>query len=100
METQSADFLRVLENGTVSTNVFLRRFHNFALGMNWLPEPILARKLWPKVRHAEKRAITAAEHHAILAHEHNPARRAYYDCCWHLGGAQTEVAELDAEDIV
>jgi hypothetical protein len=34
--TTAEQFLRVLENGTISTNVFLRRTHNFALDMNWL----------------------------------------------------------------
>jgi hypothetical protein len=29
----------------------------------------------------------------------NPERRAFYECCWHLGGAQSDVAELTAEDI-
>jgi hypothetical protein len=37
VETQATHFLRVMEAGCVSTNVFLRRLHNFALGMNWLP---------------------------------------------------------------
>jgi hypothetical protein len=41
LETQAVHFTRVLETGTVSTNVFLRRLQNFALGMNWLPWPIL-----------------------------------------------------------
>jgi hypothetical protein len=40
--TTAEQFLRVLENGTVSTNVFLRRLHNFALDMNWLPCPVIA----------------------------------------------------------
>lgn len=34
-----------------------------------------------------------------MAHEENPERRGYYECCWHLGGAQTDVADLNAEDI-
>jgi hypothetical protein len=31
LETRPEHFFRVLEKGTVSTNVFLRRIHNFAL---------------------------------------------------------------------
>lgn len=34
LETHSAHFFKVLELGTISTNVFLRRIHNFALDMN------------------------------------------------------------------
>jgi hypothetical protein len=26
-------------------------------------------------------------------------RRAFYECCWHLGGAQTDIANLSADDI-
>jgi len=36
METTSDDFFKVLRNGTVSTNVYLRRWHDCALDMNWL----------------------------------------------------------------
>jgi len=92
-------FLKVLEAGSVATNVFLRRIHNFALDMNWLPWPVLAKKQWPKVRFKEKRAITRKEHQAIVASEANAERRAFYECCWHLGGAQSDVASLTAEDI-
>lgn len=99
LETQSTHFLRVLEAGGVATNTFLRRLHNFALGMNWLPWPILAKKRWPKISFKEKRAITLAEHRAVVASEQNPQRAAYYECCWHLGGAQTDIANLTAEDI-
>lgn len=99
LETQAAHFMRVLETGCVSTNIFLRRLHNFALGMNWLPWPILPKKRWPKISFKEKRAVTLAEHMSITSGEHNPERRAYYECCWHLGAAQTDVANLTAEDI-
>ena len=47
--TTAEQFLRVLESGTVSTNVFLRRIHNFALDMNWLPCPIIPKRRWPAV---------------------------------------------------
>jgi integrase len=99
LQTQATHFLRVLEAGTVTTNVFLRRVHNFALDMNWLPWPVLPKKQWPQVRFNEKRAVTALEHQAIVAAEHNPERRAFYELCWHLGGAQSDIANLTAEDV-
>ena len=99
LETHSKHFLKVLELGGVSTNVFLRRIHNFALDMNWLPWPVLPKKRWPEVRFKEKRAVTLQEHQAIIAAEQNPERRAFYEMCWHLGGAQTDIANLTAEDI-
>lgn len=44
IETKSEHFLEVLQDGTVSTKVHLRKLHNFCLDMNWLPWPILPRK--------------------------------------------------------
>jgi hypothetical protein len=41
VETEAEDLLSVIEDGTVSTNVFLRRLHNFALDMNWLFAPVI-----------------------------------------------------------
>jgi len=99
IQTNAQHFLKVLHAGSVATNVFLRRIHNFALDMNWLPWPVLPRKQWPKIRFKEKRAITALEHQAIVAAEKNPERRAFYELCWHIGGAQSDVANLRAEDI-
>lgn len=99
LETQAHHFLHVLSVGHVSTNMFLVRLHNFALQMNWLPWPILAKKRWPKISFNEKRAITWDEHQRILAAEQNGEKRAYFECCWHLGGAQTDIASLTSENI-
>ncbi len=99
LETNATHFLKVLETGSVSTNVFLRRIHNFALDMSWLPWPVLPKKQWPKVRFKDKRAITAQEHRRIVESELNLERRAFYGFCWHLGGAQSDVARLSAEDV-
>lgn len=92
-------FLRVLEAGTVSTNVFLRRLHNFALDMTWLAWPIILKKQWPPVKYQVKRAITAEEHAKIVARERNPEIKAFYEFCWHLGGSQSDIANLKAEDV-
>ena len=99
METASQHFLQILNAGTVSTNMFLRRLHNFAVGMHWLPWPVLPKLQWPQVSHKERRAITADEHARIIERERNPEIRAYYEMLWHLGGSQTDIAELTAEDI-
>jgi len=99
LETQAEHFLKVLHAGTVATNVFLRRIHNFALDISWLPWPVLPKKRWPKVKFKDKRGITREEHEAIIAREFSAQRKAFYDLCWHLGGSQTDVARLQAEDI-
>ena len=63
LETQGEHFPEgVGESGTVSTNVYLRRLHNYCLGMNWLPWPVLPKKRWPAIKFKEKRGITLAEH--------------------------------------
>ena len=99
LETQSAHFLKVLELGTVSTNVYLRRFHNFALDMNWLPWSILPKRQWPAVKFKEKRAITLEEHQRIIAAEVNPERKTLYQLCWHLGASQSDIASLKGDDV-
>jgi len=99
VETTADHFMAVLKKGTVSTNIFLRRAHNYAIGMHFLPWPVMPKLHWPKVEHKEKRAITFEEHQKIVNRERNPATRAYYQLLWHLGGAQGDIASLSAEDI-
>jgi integrase len=99
LETQPEHFLKVLEQGSVSTNIYLRRIHNFAMDMSWLPWPVLPKKRWPAIKFKEKRAITWKEHQAIVARELNPERKAFYQLAWHLGGSQSDIAFLEAENI-
>lgn len=99
VKTLAEDFLAVLRAGTVSTNVYLRRLQNHCLDLGWLPVPVLPRKKFPKIKHKEKRGITAEEHARIIAREGNPERRDFYDLCWYLGGSQSDIAHLHAEDI-
>jgi integrase len=99
VETQPDHFLRMLSAGTVCTNIFLRRLHNFALDMDWLPKAIIPRKRWPTIEFKDKRGITRMEHEKILAGERNSEWRAYYSLLWHLGGSQSDVANLQAEDV-
>lgn len=99
LETHAEHFLKVLRNGTVCTNLYLRRIHNFALDMDWLPKPILPKKQWPKIQFKDKRAITWDEHQAIIAREKNLERRLFYEMAWHLGAAQSDIANLKGEDV-
>ena len=99
IETQAEHLLGCLKIGTVSTNVHLRKLHNFCLAMNWLPWPLIPKRLWPEVHYKPKRAITFEEHQLIIEREKNLERRNFYDLCWHLGGSQTDIANLTAEDI-
>ena len=99
IETQAEHLLEVLRTGTVSTNVFLRKIHNFALDMNWLPATIIPRRQWPAIHYKEKRAITFEEHQKIIAAEVNPERKTLYQLCWHLGASQGDIANLKGEDV-
>lgn len=99
IETQAEHLLRVLERGTVSTNVHLRKLHNFCMDMNWLPWPVIPKRQWPAVKFKERRPITWEEHQKIIAAEVNPERRKFYELCWHLGASQGDIANLKAEDV-
>jgi hypothetical protein len=85
LQTRAEHFLRVLEAGKVSTNVYLRRLHNFALDMSWLPWPVLAKRRWPKAQFKDKQAITWEEHQGIVAREQNGERKAFYQSAWQPG---------------
>jgi integrase len=115
VETRPEHFLEVLADGKPSTNVYLRRIHNYALGMEWLLKSVLPKLLWPKPIFKRKRAITEQEHRAIIAAEtaaalrnqgsrnsdepHYFERRDFYEFLWHTGASQSDAAHLLAEDI-
>jgi integrase len=98
-ETRPEHFDRVLADGKVSSNVYLRRIHNHALGMEWLLRSVIPRLQWPKPVFKAKRAITAGEHAAIVEREQNAERRDFYELLWHTGASQTDAACLLAEDV-
>ncbi len=98
-ETRPEHFDQALADAKVSTNVYLRRIHNHALGMDWLLKPVIPRLQWPRPIFKPKRAITTAEHAAVVSRETNPERRDFYQLLWHTGAAQTDAAYLSAEDI-
>jgi hypothetical protein len=54
IQTKSQDFLDVMANGTVCTNIFLRRLHNFALEMDWIAKAMIPRRQWPKIEFESK----------------------------------------------
>jgi integrase len=99
IETTADDFLQALDKGSVSTNVFLRKIHNYAIDLDWLPKVVLPKKHWPKVRHQKKRAITWLEHLSIIDREGNEERKLYYDFLWETGASQGDAARLEASNI-
>jgi integrase len=99
IETTGEMLLNAIRRGSVSTNVFLRRLHNFCVDMNWLAWPLLPKRQWPTVRFKDKRAVTLEEHRQIVDREKNPERKAFYQLAWHLGASQSDLAMLHAEDV-
>ena len=99
VETSAEDFLAVLNCGKVSVAHYLKRLHNLALGLGWLAFPILAPRLWPKLRFKSKRGITLAEHLRILAAEKNPERNLFYQLLWEVGASQSDAAALTSGDV-
>lgn len=98
IETTADDFLAALKLGSNSTIAFLQTMHNDALGMGWLPAPILPRKLWPKMTKKPKRAITETEHITLMSGV-DDEWRLYLQLLWFTGAAQTDAANLTHENI-
>lgn len=99
IETSAEDFLAVLNEGKISVAHFLKRVHNFALGLGWLALPVLAPRLWPKLQPKSRRGITLAEHLLILEAEKNPERNLYYQLLWEIGAAQSDAAALTHDNL-
>ena len=57
------------------------------------------KKILAPIEYKSKRAITADEHRRIIDRERNVESRNFYDLCWHLGGSQTDIANLAAGNI-
>jgi integrase len=99
IETTADNFQSVLNSGGVFLNCDLKCLHNLAIGMGWLPWPIIPTKLWPQPTRKPKRAITVDEHERIIGAEHNLERRQYYELLWEIGASQSDAANLTAESI-
>jgi integrase len=99
VQTTGADLLAIIHANGNSVARYLRRLHNLAVDLGWLPWPILAKRAWPKIRNQSRRAITPEEQEAVIASEKNPERRAYYQLLYETGASQTDAANLAAENI-
>lgn len=99
IETRPENILNALHGGTISTNIFMRRLHSFALGMGWLPWPIIAYKQWPRLRFESRRAITGEEAAKLVAIEKDPEWKSFLELLWHIGAAQVDLAALTAENV-
>jgi len=99
IETTADDFMLVLKVGGVMDHAILRSLHNLALGMGWLPWPVLPARLWPQIRSQPKRGVTRSEHEQIIRAEMNLERRHYYELLWETGASQTDAVLLQAENV-
>jgi hypothetical protein len=85
VQTTAEDLLSIVHNNGHSIAHYLRRLHNLACDLGWLAWPILAKRVWPKIRAKRRRAVTAEEHTKIIANEKNPEKRAYYEFLYETG---------------
>jgi len=99
LDTQPADILQLIKDGTVSTNMYFRRLHSFALTLGWLPWPILGYLQWPSRKYKTKRGVTWEEHRLLVDTEKNEERKAFLELAWHVGAAQIDLVSLTAENI-
>ena len=99
VETTADDFFHAISIGTNSTVAFLQTLHNDALGMGWIPSPILPRKRWPKTTKKLRRALTAAEHQTLVEAAHDPEWKLYLQLLWFTGASQTDGANLTDKNV-
>jgi integrase len=99
VETTADDFFHAISLGKNSTVAFLQTMHNDALGMGWIPSPILPRKMWPKVKKKLRRAITIEEHHLMLESIGDEEWKLYLQLLWFIGASQTDAANLTDKNV-
>ena len=99
IETTADDFFHALSLGTNSTVLFLQTLHNDALGMGWIPGPIVPRKRWPKVQKKIRRAVTETEHQLLLTGVTDPEWKMYLKLLWFTGASQTDGANLTTDNL-
>jgi hypothetical protein len=101
IQTDSSHFLSVLRHpraGT-STQKWLRIMHNRAMDLGWIMAPVMARRIWPKLRTKRAKAITADQHARLVAAEKDAEFRNYLQMLWEIGGAQTDTARLHRDNV-
>jgi integrase len=99
VETSADDLRQALKGVGTFNNHVLRCLHNLALGLGWLPWPIIPPKLWPQPKEQQRRAVTLEEHRMILASERDPERRLFYELLWEIGASQSDAARLTGQNI-
>lgn len=99
IETTADDFLFAMRKRTTAVICYLKQIQNYAVDLGYLGNRILPSRRFPKpLKKMEKRAITKEEHLRYILAESNEERRAYYAMLWETGAAQTDGANLKAED--
>lgn len=101
LDTESSHFLTALQHpraGT-STHKWLRIVHNRALDLGWLLTPVMARRVWPKLRTKRTKAVTEEQHLRMIAAIKDAEFRHYLEMLWLMGGAQTDTARLHRDNI-
>ena len=99
IQTKGEQFCNILEDSTVSVAHFLKRLHNLAFGLGWLPSPVLPPRQWPEPEYKAKRGILPEEHQRILGAEKNAERNLYYQLLWEIGASQSDAAGLNSNNI-
>ncbi len=99
IETTADDIFHAIGIGRKSTIIFLHTLHNDALGMGWIPQAILPRKLWPKTKKRQRLAITQSQHELVCETLTDTEWRLYVQLLWFTGASQTDGANLTANNI-
>lgn len=99
VDTIAEDFHKIIIFGQTSNIQYLKQLQRYALDCQWLLQEVIANRkiIIPKSK-TIKRAVTTEEHRRIISAELNTERRAYYSMLWLTGAAQTDCANLCAEN--
>jgi integrase len=101
LQTESSHFLAVLRHPRAgsSTHKWLRIMHNRAMDLGWILAPVMARRIWPKLRTQKTKAITAEQHLRLVETEPDAEFKNYLKMLWEIGGAQTDTARLHRDNV-
>ena len=101
LHTDSSHFLAVLRHPRAGTSSqkWLRILHNRAMDLGWILAPVMARRIWPKLRTQKTKAITAEQHLRLVETEPDAEFKNYLKMLWEIGGAQTDTARLHRDNI-
>jgi hypothetical protein len=99
IQATADDFFHAISVGTNSTVAFLQTLQNDALGLGWIPRPIIPRKLRPKVKKKPRRVVRTDEHDRLVEPAPDEEWRLDLQLLWFTEASQTGGANLGLSNL-